>query len=52
LLFQSVETFSKEPFPPTADDLAAAVEACRNFVVVQGLCGQQNHLGALNLKIR
>jgi len=52
LLFQSVETICEEPFPPAADHLTAAVEARCDFVVVQSLGSQQDHLGALDLKIR
>jgi hypothetical protein len=52
MFFQTSKTIIKEPFPPTADDFTAAVEARGNLVVVQSFGGQENHLGALNLKIR
>jgi len=47
-----LEAIGKEPFPPATDNLTAAVEAFGDFVVVQALGGQQDHLGSLNLKIR
>jgi hypothetical protein len=52
MLLQTSETISEEPFAPTADDFTAAVETHGDLVVVQSFGGQQNHLGALNLKIR
>jgi hypothetical protein len=52
LFFQSLETIREEPFPPAADHFTAAVETCCNFVVVQSLGSQQNHLGTVDLKIR
>jgi hypothetical protein len=52
MLFQSLETIREEPFPPAADHLTAAVNTCCNFVVVQSLGSQQNHLGTLDPKIR
>jgi hypothetical protein len=52
LFFQSHQTLGKEAFAPPANDLTAAVETGGNFVVAQSLGGQQDHLGALDLKIR
>jgi hypothetical protein len=52
LLFQSVETIYKEMFPPAANDLTGSAQARSNIVVVQSLGGQQDHLAALDLKIR
>jgi hypothetical protein len=52
MLFQSLETIYKETFPPAANDLTGSVQASSNIVVVQSLGGQQDHLGALDLKIR
>jgi hypothetical protein len=52
LLLQSHEALNKEAFAPPAYDLTAAVETGGNLVVAQSLGGQQDHLGALDLKIR
>jgi len=52
VLFQSIEAIHEETFPPATNDFTAAVEANGNLVVVQALGGQQDHLGALDLKIR
>jgi hypothetical protein len=52
LFLQSRDAFRKETLSPAADDLTAAVEAGGNLVVVQPLRSQQDHLGALDLKIR
>jgi hypothetical protein len=45
LLFQSLETFREERFPPATEDFTAAVEASGNLVVVQSLGCQKDHLG-------
>jgi hypothetical protein len=52
LLLQPREPISEKPFSPSAYDLTPAVEAHGDLVVAQPFGGQQNHLGALNMKIR
>ena len=51
-LLKSRQAFVEEPFPPMADDLPPRVAPRGNLVVLQSLCGQEDHLGPLNLEIR
>jgi hypothetical protein len=48
-----METIGEEPFPPSTEHLAAAVEACGHFVVLQSLCSlPEDHLGSRDLKMQ
>jgi hypothetical protein len=49
---EACEALLEEALPPLADDLAARVEAGRNFVVPQSLGGEEHDLGPDDVSIR
>ena len=48
---QPAESFVKEALAPLADDLAAGIQTGGNFIVGDAFGGQENHLGAKDLKV-
>ena len=51
-LLESGESLLEEPLAPHTDHFASRVETDGNLVVAEALSGEQDHLGAENLKIR
>ena len=52
MLFQSIEAVYKEAFPPSETTSRRVFKRAPISSLVQSLGGEQNHLGALELKIR
>src|ERR1035438_7808404 len=50
--FQSRKPLGEEPLAPHRDHITAGSQPLRNIVVAPSFRGEQNHLGALDLKIR
>jgi hypothetical protein len=52
MVFQAIESFAVEPFPPFGDDSARQVQAFRDLLVFHTGSCQEDDLGANHLVIR
>jgi hypothetical protein len=48
---QPSKTLFEQPFTPFGDDFSACVKSGSDLIVLESISGEQDHLGAQNLKV-